>query len=130
MIVFAIVGIVLAALWIIFGSIAKKKIALSKFPVLLLIACIATLVISGQISKNNTNTAVVQHYQEVAPPIQYAPRVVQTSSRIYYVAVMQDDGQILTLQDYYFYDNKWEHSDKPLPLDRKIYGKILIYNRS
>lgn len=69
-------------------------------------------------------------YAKKVPSYQQYPRIVQTSSRAYYVATLKDDGVVMTLTNYAFYDfRKWQSSSIPLPLDRRIFGRIEIYDR-
>jgi hypothetical protein len=131
MAVAAIIVIVLIALIVLFGIFFKHKLILNKFIVVLLILSVGYLIISSNLSKNKTESPAVAipEYQKIAPSISTTPNVVQTSSRIYYVTSLADDGINLTLYNYYTYDKKWNYYDKPLVLSRNIYGTIKIYQR-
>jgi hypothetical protein len=131
MAVAAIIVIVLIAVIVLFGIFFKHKLIINKFIVILLIVSVGYLVISSNLNKNKTETPIVAipEYQKTAPGISITPQVVQTLSRIYYVSSMTDDGVNLTLYNYYTYDKKWNHYDKPLVLSRNIYGTIKIYQR-
>lgn len=131
MAVAAIIVIVLIAIIVLFGLFVKHKLIINKFIVILLILSVGYLVISSNLNKNKSESPNVEipAYQKIAPDISNAPRVVQTSSRIYYVSSIADDGVNLTLYKYYTYDKKWNYYDKPLVLSRNIYGTIKIYQR-
>lgn len=69
-------------------------------------------------------------YQEKTPSISNAPYVVATDTRLYYVRKYTDDGQVITLEKYYTYDTKkWKLQNDTLPLDRKYYPRLKIYER-
>lgn len=107
---------------------------LIKHPKILIILVIVIVVL---VSLNNcakkadqAQQAEMPEYQRVAPKVKDAPFRVQTASRTYYVKSFEDFGGILTLYEYYTYDNKkWEKQDFNLPLDRKYYGDIRVYER-
>jgi len=72
----------------------------------------------------------IPDYQLIAPAVEKASHVVQTSSRIYYTSHFTDDGDIVLLEDYYAYNGeKWVKGTQSLPLSRKYYGEIKIYAR-
>jgi hypothetical protein len=128
MIAWVIVLLILFALIFLYLLAFKKKF--SKFALIVCIVCVGVMVINNQFSKSDPARAQVQQYQKIAPPVEYALIVVQTSSRIYYVNHYKDDGKICTLLDYYTFGKKnWEYSDKPIVIDRNIYGEIRIYRR-
>ena len=69
----------------------------------------------------------VPAYQLIAPMPKIAPTVIQTQSRVYYVAKAEDDGATITLLVWYDYDaEEWTRHSTPLPLDK---GSIKIYKR-
>ena len=81
-------------------------------------------------SGDETGTINVPEYQKSAPSVEKAPYVVATRSRMYYVEEYTDEADVVTLVKYYIYnDKKWGFSKTPLPLDRKTYGEIRIYER-
>jgi hypothetical protein len=128
--IIAIAVLVLIALYLLGGIVFRKKLYLKKGIVFLFILSAGALIVSNQFSPEASMKVAIPEYQEKAPDISLAPKVVRTESRIYYVAALSDDGQVLTLHDYYTYDKKkWQYSDRDLPLDRKYYGRIVIYNR-
>jgi len=129
--ILAIAIAVLIPLYFIGGAILKKRPFLKKPLIILFIIAVGFILISNQFGGNDkaqsSNGIAIPVYQQNAPPKAKAPRVVQTTSRIYYVATSKDDGKFLTLYDYYFYDKNWQFTNKPLPLDKK--DIINIYNR-
>jgi len=132
MTILAIIIIVLVGLYILGGLIFKHRLFITKLTIIPLIIAVGILVISNQFGSDEVEYpgGNVQYYQKVEPPFEEAPLVVQTSSRIYYVATLIDEGDILTLTDYYYFDKKkWVYSDVPLPLDRNTYGNMKVYNR-
>ena len=69
-------------------------------------------------------------YQTLSPTQEQAPYVVSTGTRIYYVKQYTDKNNIVTLEQYYVYNQKtWQSQNKPLNLDRKYYGLITITKR-
>jgi len=130
--ILAIVVIVLIGIFLLAGLILKKKLFINKFVILLLIVAVGYLVISNNIGGDKAQSSQVNipEYQQKAPDISQAPRVVQTTSRIYYVATFKDTGTVVILYDYFTYSkNKWVFTNKHLVMDRKYYGEIKIYNR-
>ena len=79
-----------------------------------------------------TSTAApTEPYQEVAPPREEAPYVLATSTRVYYVTRYSDDGQVVTLHEYYTYDKKkWVGQTIPLRIDRAYYGEVRLHVRT
>lgn len=125
----AIIILVVLGLYIVVGSILKKKLLLSKFVVIIAVLAIGMLLLSSQFSSNDSQDDI-QAYQKIAPSVQNAPFMVQTSSRAYYVSTYLDTDDALTLTNYYFYDEKkWEKSSIPLPLDKSIYGELKVHKR-
>ena len=73
---------------------------------------------------------VAAKYQTLSPTQEQAPYVVSTGTRIYYVKQYSDKNNIVTLEQYYVYNQKtWQSQNKPLILDRKYYGLITITKR-
>jgi hypothetical protein len=132
MTILAIIVISLVALYILGGLIFKHKLIINKFIIILLIVAVATLVISSRFGNSDSDNPNVKipYYQEIAPPFAQAPKVLQTNSRVYYVATCFDDGKVITLYDYYVFNkDNWQYCDKPLPIDRSVYGEVKLYNR-
>ncbi len=124
MIFLAILVAIPKAIILALGFLFRQKALL-----IVVIIVIGVVILFGQFNKYNSTTSMPS-YQKIAPTVQQAPRAVQTSSRVYYVSTMKDDGEILTLTHYYFYDKKqWQEVDDPLYLDRQVFGEIRIYNR-
>ena len=123
----AIIVLIIKSPVIIVGYFFKHKAFL-----VVVVIIVGAVFLIGYFNKQTSQLNIaVESYQRIAPSIQQAPRVVQTNSRVYYVATMSDDGQVLTLTNYYVYDkNEWQNVSLPLPLDRDIFGEIKIYNRS
>ena len=126
MIVLAILILIVKAPFLAIGYLAKHKAFL-----IIAVVGIGVAFLFGQFNRvNESSTMAFEPYQIIAPTFQQAPRVVQTESRIYYVATMHDDGRVLTLTNYYTYnEDSWQHQRKTLGLDRQLYGDIKIYNR-
>lgn len=125
---------ILAVVILIFKLPFMLLAAILKNKALILIAIIAVAVVFaiGYFNKQDKSTqpAAVYNYQKKAPPVQDYPRIVQTSSRAYYIATMTNINGVLTLTNYQYYDSrKWQTSTKPLPLDRKVFGLVQIYDR-
>lgn len=100
--------------------------------IILLIVVISVIALFGikSFNKQNTSTVEMPNYQVAAPDIKIAPTIVETSSRSYYVVSYTDDGNRITLTDWFDYDTKkWRRHKTPLPLDRNIYGEIRITQR-
>lgn len=96
------------------------------------IIVVIALIAASSLNKSDDTSQMVQipEYQKIAPDISKAPVVIITPSRVYYVFDWTDDGQIITLESFYFYDRgEWEVSELPLPLDRNTVGEIKIYQR-
>lgn len=130
MFILAILIIVILGLYVIVGSIRQKKILLNKFVVVLGIIAVGLLLLNGAFNKGDAQQVKPEYYQEIAPNVEDAPYIVQTSSRAYYVATYLDSPQYLTLTYYYYYDRKhWQESDIALPLDKKVYGELTPQKR-
>jgi len=138
MVIGAIIALSLSGIYFLWSLIKKR--GGKRFSLFIIIICVGILLINSNLGGGDSQTLTAQPYQEIAPPKQYAPRIVQTYSRLYYVATMVDksgapikDGiyksGTLTLTSYYSYDKEWEYSDKELPLDTGLYGPFLIYTR-
>ena len=127
----AIIALVLLGIYIIFGSLRQHKLLINKFVVVVAVLAIGVLILQGSFSSNDSQQTKTPQLQKVAPSVQQAPYVLQTSSRAYYVATYQDTENVVILTSFYYYDKKvWELSNIPLPLDRSIYGNIKIIKRS
>jgi len=88
--------------------------------------------VSSKINQNTIDTTQigVSEYFAIAPSSAQAPYIVQTTSRVYYVAQIQQDETLIILQEYYFYDeDSWQHSDLPIPLNKQFYGDTIVYQR-
>ena len=69
-------------------------------------------------------------YQLTAPPVEAAPVVLRTQSRVYYVKDFTDDNRTVTLFEYYLYESDaWDFYKKPLVIDREVYGPVRFYPR-
>jgi len=104
-----------------------------KLLVLAFVACLAVFAFV-QCQKPDSpaktdNQLPVQSYQVSAPSKKTCPVVVQTSSRVYYVADYTEKSGVVTLTKYYSYDKAWTMSKVPLTLDPAIYGKVAVYER-
>lgn len=102
-----------------------------KMLIILVIVVIAFVSFNRCSGPGDTSQQVtIPEYQKIAPNVKDAPYVVRTSSRVYYVKAYDDSEGVLTLYEYYTYDNKkWQMQDFDLPIDRKYYGEILVYER-
>ena len=131
MVVIAIITLVLLGIYVILGSIRQHRLLFNKFVVIVAVIAIGILVLQGSLSKNDPQQVEIPPYQKIAPSVQQAPYVVQTSSRAYYVTTFKDSEDVLLLINYYFYSRKnWELADIPLPLDRSIYGNLKVVKRN
>jgi len=129
MLAIAIITLVLLGIYVAIGSIRQRKLLINKFVAVLALISIVVIVISGSIE--DRAQVAIPDYQEIAPSVQDAPYVVQTSSRAYYVATFKDTEEVLTLTNFYIYDKKkWQNSDIPLHLDRTIYGEVRPIKRN
>jgi len=127
MAVLAIIVLILKSPFFILRFLFQHKALL----VVVIIVVIAFIAISS-LNNSGTSQQTVQlpEYQQNAPDISKAPKVISTPSRLYYVSDYSDDGQIINLKSFYFYDQKkWEASKLPLPLDRDTVGEIKIFQR-
>ena len=127
MVILAVIVLILKSPFIILRYLFHHKLLL----VGAVITVIAFIAIS-LLNKSDDTPQMVQipEYQQKAPDISKAPVVIATPSRVYYVSSWIDDGQIITLESFYFYDREdWEGSELPLPLDRNTIGEIKIYQR-
>jgi len=127
MAILAIIVLILKSPFLILRYLFQHKALL----IIVIIVVIAFVAISS-LNKSNTSQQTVElpEYQQKAPDISKAPTVISTPSRLYYVSDYSDDGQIITLKHFYFYDRKkWEASKLPLPLDRNTIGEIKIFQR-
>ena len=120
--VLAIIFLVMLGLFVIIASIRQRRLVFSKGIFFLSIIAIAAIVISGLMAPKDSNaTQQISKIEKKAPPVTEAPYVLQTSSRAYYIASYKDEKDYLVMTVYYYYDkNKWEKSDIPLMLDKKI----------
>ncbi len=109
--------------FLVFGYIIKNKALL----ILLIVFAIGFFAIKS--FTGSTTPTDTPRYLETTPNINTAPIMMQTSSRLYYVADYTDDGVIITLKDWYSYDKKWTRNTKPLLLNREVYGLIKITAR-
>lgn len=127
----AVVGTILLFPFRIIGWIFKHPRYL-----IILIALVGAVFFFRTCSKTfggTTNTTItkVPSYLSIEPTIDQAPYVVETGTRIYYVKKYIDNGQILTMQQYYTYDkDTWQFSNKSLALNRNVYGLITLTKRS
>lgn len=127
----AVIALILLLIYVVIGSIRQRKLLFNKTVLVVAIIAIGILVLQGQFSRDDPQRVEVPKYQQLAPPVQDAPYVLQTSSRAYYVATYKDTAEALILTSYYFYDKKkWELSDIPLPLDKSIYGELKPVRRN
>jgi len=128
----AIILIIGVALYL-FGSLfVKNKTKFHKKPaILVLVASVGLLIASSTIFASDDNKLVsAPEYIQKAPNTSKAPYAIQTTSRLYYVVSYQDQGDVVTLSDYFSYDkNKWQRYTIPLELNRAMYPVINIYNR-
>lgn len=113
--------------------VALKKILpkLLSRPGFILIIIIAVVIgITSQLGGGKKEVIETPAYASNIPTREQAPVVVYTSSRQYYVKNYSDNDQVVTLVDYYWYNNgEWEKGKVGLPLDRKVYGTIIIKKR-
>lgn len=97
---------------------------------IVLVIVIIAFVSLNRCSSSTEQQVSIPEYQKVAPGVKDASHIVQTASRTYYVSKFSDSGGILTLNEYYTYDkNEWQKQDLNLPIDRKYYGEIQVYER-
>jgi len=116
---FATVILVLLGLYVVLGSIRKRKLLINKFVVILAIVAVGLLLLAG--NSKSAEKAVTPQYQQISPSVQEAPYYLLTSTRAYYVATFEDTSRYLVLTNFYYYDRKkWENSDIPLYFDRAI----------
>ena len=120
----------------ILGWIIKHPRILALFIILIFIifafkACISAFNQSASMSAGNAvPIPAAAKYQTLSPTQEQAPYVVSTGTRIYYVKQYTDKNNIVTLEQYYVYNQKtWQSRNKPLSLDRKYYGLITITKR-
>jgi len=79
-------------------------------------------------SNDKENLVIIPHYQEIAPSVIEAPFVVQTKSRVFYVASAVQDANYYILNTWWDYDKKkWQKHETTLPLNKT---EIKIYKRS
>jgi len=98
--------------------------------IVLVVVIVGFITIQNRSHKTVTASTPVSSYQATMPSIETAPRVVQTSSRIYLVSKMTTEEEGIVLLDYFTYNSgKWEHRTQPLELDKKIYGEFKVYDR-
>jgi hypothetical protein len=110
--------------------LAIKYIATHRILLITAIVGIGILVAVNVFKGDDKQTQVqIPEYQRILPEISKAPRIVQTTTRYYPYATSIDSKDTMTLTDYYYYtDKKWEHSTKPLLIEKtRIYK---IYTRS
>lgn len=107
---------------------------LIKHPKALILAGVVFFVFIGTRSCYNSLSlegglrAEVPEFQKTAP-VGTIP--VDTPGRLYYTRAYEDDGQVVTLSDYYFYDgDTWTFREGTLALDRKYIGEIKVYERT
>jgi len=127
---FAIVILVLLGLYVVLGSIRKKKLLINKFVVILAIVAVGLLMLSG--NSQRAEKAVTPQYQQNIPSVQAAPYYLPTRTRAYYVATFSDNPIQLVLTNFYYYDRKkWANSDIPLYFDRAVpeFQNLKIYRR-
>lgn len=116
----AIIILIILIVLTIIASIKQRKLVLSRGVIILALIAIGIIYLTNLFGGNNPNQASNQ-IQAKAPPVTEAPYLLQTSSRAYYVAAFKDDPQYLTMTVFYFYDKKkWQRSDIPLPIDKKV----------
>jgi hypothetical protein len=112
------------------GWLLKHRMAL--IVIVILIVGFAAYRTINKPKPDTLSTIQIPYYQQIEPPLSNASQVIQTVSpdRVYYVASYTDDGRVVTLNKYYFYNKKrWEQGTYPLPLDKNNYKEIRIYNR-
>lgn len=127
MAILAVIVLILKSPFLVLRYLFQHKALL----IVVIIVAIAFIAISS-LNKSDTSQQAIQipEYQKKAPDISKAPIVITTPSRIYYVSSYSDDGQIIILESFYFFDRKkWETPELPLPLDRETTGEINIYQR-
>ena len=106
------------------GKLLKNKLGL----ILIAVVVVVILISSQQGAKA---TAPVEPYNKNVPGVNQAPTIIQTTSRIYYVKDYTDDGKVLMLQNFYYYDkDRWLKNKTELPIDRAVYKEIRIAPRS
>ncbi len=124
----AIIVLIFKGPFLILGWFFKHK-ALLVMAIVAIIALVAINTFRSHTALKQVAVAIPA-YQTLAPDKTLAPTIVQTSSRVYYVADFTDDGKIITLKSFYTFDKKkWELVNTPLQLDRSVYGRIEIYRR-
>jgi hypothetical protein len=80
----------------------------------------------GDKTSPETTQATIE--QQSMPPKQIAPRIIQTESRYYPCATYQDNGDSLTLTDFYTYNaGKWQHRTTELQIKKSHI--VNIYTR-
>ena len=126
----AVICLVLIGIYVIFGSIRQHRLLINKTVVIISAIAIGILVFQGSITKNDPQQITLPYYQQIAPSVQQAPYVLQTSSRAYYISTYQDGEEGLLLTNFYFYNKKqWENSDIPLPFPKSIFGDLEVFKR-
>lgn len=94
-----------------------------------IILIIAAIIFFNQTAKPKKETVELPAYQKVAPAIEYAPNVLQTYTRVYYVSRYVGECPSAKLYEYYVFNkDKWEHyvdNENPLepPKQFKMYKR-------
>lgn len=126
MVLLAIIVLILKSPFLILQYLFQHKLVF----IGVVIVGVAFIAVSSLSKSDDSPQVQIPEYQKIAPDISKAPVVINTPSRVYYVSGWVDNGQIVTLESFYFYDREeWEASELPLPLDRNTVGEIKIYQR-
>jgi len=116
----AIIILIILVILTVIASIKQRKLVLKRGVIILSLIAIGIIYLTNLFGGNTTDQ-VGNKIQAKAPPVTEAPYLLQTSSRAYYVAAFQDSPEYLTMTVFYYYDKKkWERSDIPLPIDKKV----------
>ena len=106
----------------ILGYLVRNKVLL-----ILVIVVAGVFFLTTKINNQTSPSIEVQTYQVIAPSPDLAPKVVATSSRVYYVRELTETDTTATLLVWYSYnEQQWQKHTTPLPLDK---ANIKIYNR-
>src|SRR3990172_12696971 len=102
--------------------VAVAKLLKSRAGLILVVVVGVTIFLAVRPSPAPTGSAALPYNQNL-PSVKVAPVAIQTSSRVYYVSKYTDDGKVLTLTLFYYYDkDRWTKTKIPLSIDRGIYG--------
>lgn len=132
MLTIAIVLLVFVGLYVVIGSIRNKKLMINKSVVILTVVAVGLIFVQGYFNKGDSKSVEAPYYQQIAPPASYAPYLLSTPSRAFFVASYKDTDTHLVLNAFYYYDKKkWEYSEIPLTLDKSLpeYSNLKVIKR-